>query len=230
MHRVRAVLVAASAVFALSIPSLSFARDDTHAKEHGFSYGTDDDGLTWAVVDGSGTSMSGQLDHATIETLRDRFGDRFLYIEDDEGGYGITDRGLVARARRASERIGRYGREIGELARTQARLSISEVRPKMRRGELLREQAELRREIDRAERDGEPTEALQRRLDRVTARMEAEDHVDRSLELSSEEKRDLTRRRDRAKTRLQEAVRQMNEEMRDILSTAKERHLAEPVD
>jgi hypothetical protein len=185
MHPIRAVALAASAVLALSIPSLSLAHGNPHAKEHGFAYGTEDE-FTWAIIDGGSTSMSGQLDHDRIETLKDRFGDRFLYIEDDDDGYVITERALVERARRASRRIGRYGREIGEIASTQAKLSLSEARSRMR---------------------GE-----------------------RGFELSSEEKRDLTKRRDLAKTRLHEAVEQINEEMRDILREAKSRRIAERVD
>ena len=234
MHPIRAAAVAASVVLILAAPSLSRAHGDSHAnshaKDHGFAYGNHGDDFTWAVVDGDNTSMSGQLDHPTLEQLRDRFGERFLYIEDDEDGYVITDRAMVERARRATQRIGRYGREIGEIARTQAKLSLSESRPKIRRAELLREQAELRREIDRAERQGEPTDRLERRLDRVTSRLEVEDQVYRVFALSSDEKRDLTRRRDEAKARLHEAVEQVNREMRDILRDAKDRRIAEPVD
>ena len=230
MHRIRRAALAAAAALVLAAPSLVFAHGDSHAKQHGFAYGNHGDDFTWAVVDGGATSMSGQLDHPTLEQLKDRFGERFLYIEDDEDGYVITDRAMVERARRATERIGRYGREIGEIARTQAKLSLSDARPKMRRAELLREQAELRREIDRAERQGEPTDRLERRLDRVTTRLEVEDQVYRGFELSSDEKQDLTRRRDEAKARLHEAVEQVNREMRDILRDAKDRRIAEPVD
>lgn len=183
MHPIRAVALAASAVLALSSPTLSFAHGETHAPEHGFAYGNDDE-FTWAIIDGGSSSMSGQLDSETIETLKDRYGDRFLYIEDDENGYAITDRTLVERARRASKRIGEYGREIGEIARTQAKLSLSEARPRFRRG----------------------------------------------FELSTGEKRDLTKRRDRAKARLHEAVEQTNEEMHEILREAKSRRIAELVD
>ncbi|HYJ34411.1 MAG TPA: hypothetical protein VE326_14475 [Candidatus Binatia bacterium] len=226
----RAVALAASAALVLAAPALSLARGESHAKQHGYAYGNDGDDFTWAVVDGQSTSMSGQLDHPTLQDLKDRFGDRFLYIEDDEDGYVITDRAMVERARRATQRIGQYGREIGEIARTQVKLSMSEARPKLRRAELLREQAELRREIARAEREGEPTDRLERRLDRVTTRLEADEEVDRGFELSSDEKRDLTRRRDEAKARLHEAVEQVNREMRDILRDAKGRRIAEPVD
>lgn len=229
MHPIRAVALAASAALALSVPCLSLAHEEDHGAQHGFAYGHDDD-FTWAIFDEGSTSMSGQLDPETIETLKDRFGNRFLYIEEDEDGYVITDRALVERARRASRRIGQYGREIGEIAATQAKLSMSEARPKMRRAELLLEQAELRRKIDRAERRGDDTEELERKLDRVTTTLEATDQAYRGFELSSEEKRDLTKRRDRAKTRLHEAVERTNGEMRDILREAKSRRIAERVD
>ncbi|HTM00729.1 MAG TPA: hypothetical protein VL503_06355 [Candidatus Omnitrophota bacterium] len=230
MHPIRAAALAALAALVLAAPSLSPAHGDSHASQHGYAYGNDRDDFTWAVVDGGNTSMSGQVDHPTLDQLKDRFGERFLYIEDDEDGYVIIDRAMVERAHRATERIGRYGREIGEIARTQAKLSLSEARPKIRRAELLREQAELRREIDRAERQGEPTDRLERRLDRVTTRLEVEDQVYGGFALSSDEKQDLTRRRDEAKARLHEAVEQVNREMRDILRDAKERRIAEPVD
>jgi hypothetical protein len=229
MHPIRAVALAAAAVLAVSIPTLSFAHDESHGTEHGDSYGTDD-GFTWAIIEGDNSSMSGQLDHDLIEKLKDRFGDRFLYVEDDEDGYVITDRALVERAHRASRRIGQYGREIGEIARTQVRLTLSESRPKIRRAELLREQAELRREIDRAEQRGDDTEALERRLDRLTTKLEVSDPVDQGFQLSAEEKQDLTKRRDHAKARLREAVKQTNDEMHSILREAKSRRIAERVD
>jgi hypothetical protein len=52
----------------------------------------------------------------------------------------------------------------------------------------------------------------------------------RNAQLTSEERRDLTERRDRASARLKKGMQKIEEDFRKILAEAKERHLAESVE
>jgi len=224
MHRIRAVMLAAGLVLTLAAPA---ARADNFSSGYGF--GNDDD-FAWTIVSGDNTSMSGQLDQEKLDDLKDRFGSRFLYIEDKDQGWVITNRGLIDRAQRASQRIGKYGREIGEMARASAKLALDARRPNREIGRLREERRELRREIDRAERNGDSTDELEKELFKVNVAIQANEGMAQSWKLSSEERDDLTRRREAASAKLREAVREIHQEMRDILQDARERHLAERVD
>lgn len=225
MLRIRAVLLAASAATALCLPVSALA----HSDSHGFAFGNDGD-FDWAIVSDNNTSMSGQFDPGVLEDLKDRFGSHFLMIEDHRERYVITDRELFERAQRASQRIGRYGREIGEIARAQASLAMEKSRPKVKAAKLRVKQRELERKIDRAEREGEPTDDLERELEDVTIRLEATESASRSFARTDDERENLKRRRDDAKVRLHREVEKINDEMRDILRSAKTRRLAERVD
>lgn len=224
MNRIRTVLLAAGLALTLIAPA---ALAGHHSSRFGFG---DDDDFSWTIVAGDNTSMSGQLDPEKLDDLKDRFGSRFLYIRDKDQGWVVTNHEMIERAQRASERIGRYGREIGEMARASAKLALEARRPTRDIARLREERRELRREIERAERNGDATDDLEQELFQVNIAIQANEGIAQNWKLSSEERDDLTRRREAASAKLHEAVREIHQEMRDILQDARERHLAEPVD
>ena len=226
MSRVPMVFLAITFVLATASPAPSSG--------HSYAFGTHDDkdqGLGWAIVDGENTSMSDMRGLESLDDLKSRFGDEFLYIREGRDQYVIEDEKLVARARQAARGIQKYGKEIGELARAQARLALGVSRQDRRVDKLERAQAKLERRIERAAERNQSTEDLERELDKITAELESiEDHDDRGEQLSSGEVREMTRRREEASKQLQRGVREVQNEIREILRDAKRRGLAERLD
>jgi hypothetical protein len=147
MHRTLPVVLAA-AILSLAVPGTSSA--DSYA------YGSDqdeEDSFGWAIISGENTSMSDMRDLDSMDDLKDRFGDEFLYIRDGKDRYVISDPGMVERALEASQQIRKYGKEMGKLARAQARIAVDEsLQSWGGRGDRLSasEKKELRRRSDEA--------------------------------------------------------------------------------
>ena len=122
MHRTpTATAVLAAAILCLAVPGSSSA--------YSYAYGSDrdeEDSFSWAIIAGGNTSMSNMRDLDSIDDLKDQFGDEFLYIRDGKDRYVISDPGMVERALEASKEIRKYGKEMGKLARAQARLAVDE--------------------------------------------------------------------------------------------------------
>jgi len=235
MPRIRAVAIAGFALFVLALPVLVAAHSDSHKSKsshrsnHSFSFGDDDD-FGWSIVtDGGSTTMSG-LDSRDIEDLKDRFGDEFLVIRDHDERFVITDSDMIDRAQRTTRRISEYGREIGELARAQAKLALAGMSTRRDVERLREKRRELQRELDRAEREGEDTDALDHQLMSLDIQIQVHQSMARNNRLSSEERRDLERQRDKASESLRREVKKIEADMRDILREAISRGLAERVD
>lgn len=223
MHSLSRCLLAV-AVVAVALPSAAVARSSSHS----MSFGTDDE-FAWAIISDQHQSMSGGID-MDLEELKDQYGDRFLVVRDGDERYVITDEGLVRRAERSASEIRKYGTEIGEIARTQARLSLSENRQDKSIAKLSKRRKALEKAIEVSERRRESTDDLEQDLFRIRVEMQALEGVQRGFALTSDERDDLSRRRDVAKERLQRGVRRIQRDMREILETAKSRGLAERVD
>jgi hypothetical protein len=218
-------------VFAAALLSAAVAPPSTSADS--YSFGSDQDeggGFGWAIISGGSSSMSEMQDLDSIDDLKARFGDNFLYVREGHDRYVIKDRKLVSRAQEAAKEIGKFGREIGDLARAQARVAVDESLEARRQAKMMRIQKRLEREIDRRARRGEPTRDLERALDDVTSEIGSFEPPDRGDRLTASDRRDLTRRREEASERLHQGVRQIKREMREILREAKSRGLAERLD
>ena len=95
---------------------------------------------------------------------------------------------------------------------------------------LERAERELEREIERSEREGESTQGLKRALGHIREELKALPDEDENTGLSASERDDLRRQSDEARKHLQDAVRKMRRDIRDILREAKERGKAEKLD
>ena len=233
MHR-RIVIAFAAAALAVVPPALTRAHSADHGSmhgdaDHGFAYGDDED-FGWAVVSGDQTSMSGALDHGTLESLKERFGDDFLVVDDGGHRFVITDEKMLDRAQEAARDLQKYGREIGVIARTQARLALGGARPDRRIERLERRRAAVEREMRDEERRGESTDDLEIDLMQLQAQLDALKGIQKGFALTDDQRGDLTRRKEEAEDRLRRCVRKIHDEMKDILKEAKSRHLAEPVE
>jgi hypothetical protein len=224
MHR-RIVIAFAAAVLAVVPPALTRA----HSTDHGSAHGDADD-FGWAIVSGDDVSTSGWPDHPMLESLKERYGDEFLVVVDHERRFVIADEKLVERAQDAARDLKKYGREIGEIARAQARLSLGDARQDRGIARLERRCARLQQELRDQARDDESTGSLEEELLQVKAELQALESVQRSFALTSDDRKDLTKRQEEASERLRRAVGHINATMQDILKDARARHLAEPVE
>jgi len=190
----------------------------------------DDDDFSWAVVTQGGRAISGNVVQGDpISKLKDRYHSDFLYIRDHDERYVITDPDLIDKAREAGSHINRYSKEIGELANAEARLAMSRIADERRPG-LDRRRRDLEREIELRERQGQSTDDLEEELFRVRMETKSIESMSRSNQLTSGEREDLLRRRDRASARVKEGERKIEGEIRQILEDAKERGIADRVD
>jgi hypothetical protein len=224
MPRAHLVVLATAACFVLA-PTTSTA----HSNSHG-PYQDDKQGFGWALISGGNSSMSDMQDLDSIEDLKSRFGDDFLYIREGRDHFVIRDRKLVERAREAASQIQRHGKEIGKLARAEAALALSGSRVTRREAKLEALQSKLESRIERAERRGDPTEELERELDAVNRELDSVESDDARERLTGTERSKLSAQRDEAREGLERAVREIERDMREILRVAKQKHLAEPLD
>lgn len=234
-------LPAAAAVVALAFPSVSAAHSRSHAHSHahpavhghdgsiGYSFGDDDD-FHWAIVSDEGMNLSGHFDDDLIDDLKDRYDEPFLLVGEDDDRYLITDEELVERAQRAGQRIRDHAREIGDLARAQAKLSLADKRFDDRTEKLEKKHKALKKSLRDAERRGDPTDDLEQQLFQLRVALRALENVERGFALTSKEREELIEQRDAASKRLHRAVEGIKREMRDILKTARSRGLAERLD
>jgi hypothetical protein len=122
----RSKVLFASAVF---LASLAVVGMPAGTSAHGYGYGYDkDDDLGWAIISGDDTNISDMRDLDSMDDLKARFGDEFLYIRLDESRYVIRDRGLIKRAEDAAGPMKRAAKEIGMAAKMQAKAALSESR------------------------------------------------------------------------------------------------------
>ena len=229
MRRTAWLPFALVAMFILSSPVPSSAY--SHAT-HGYSYGFDfdeDEDFGWAVVtDGHNTSTN-LGDSDILQELKDRYDDDFLYVRDGKDQYVIRDPRYVERAKASSSEISKYGKEIGKFASAHAKLALSHVNTWGQRRSLEKAERELEREIRRSEREGESTAGLKRALRHIQEELDSISDDDHET-LSATEREDLRRQSDDARKHLQDAVRKMRRDIRDILREAKERGKAEKLD
>jgi hypothetical protein len=212
-----------SALAALAVTPPAFAH------KGGYSYGTDDD-FSWAFVSDHGRNISGNLNSDNIGKLRDRYDGEFLYIRDGEERWVITDPDLIDRAHHVEEQIKNYNREISEIANAEARFAMASMGNEKKRAKLVERRRDLQDEIDKLKDDGDDTRDLERELFQVKIDLEVLDSMHKNAQLSAEERRDLTERRDRASARLRKGMQKIEADLRKILAEAKERHLAERVE
>jgi hypothetical protein len=119
MPHAHLVVLATAACFVLA-PSTSTAHSNSHGSDQ-----DDKQGFGWALISGGNSSMSDMQDLDSIEDLKSRFGDDFLYVREGRDHFVIRDRKLVERAREAASQIQRHGKAIGKLARAEAALALS---------------------------------------------------------------------------------------------------------
>jgi hypothetical protein len=217
---------AALAVFALSTLTLAPA---AFAHKGGYAYGTDDD-FSWAFVSDHGRNISGNLNSDNIGKLKDRYDGEFLYIRDGEERWVITDPDMIDRAHRVEEQIKNYNKEISEIANAEAKFAMAGMNNDKKLAKLSQRRRALENEIDKLEERGEDTSDLDRELFEVKVESEALTSMHKNAQLTAEERRDLTERRDRASVRLQKGMQKIEGDLRRVLSDAKEQHLAERVD
>lgn len=190
----------------------------------------DEDDFGWALVTGGRHSMStGRVGWDSVQELRKRYGSDLLVVSDQDETWVITDRKLVDRAQRSARKIKNMEPEIGEMAEAQAKLSLSDADHREEKERLRKKQAALRKKIRAAQDEGEPTEDLERDLFHVNVGLDAIEGMARDHRLSSAEREDLTRRRDRATVKVNAGMRKINDEIRGLLDEAKSRGLARRV-
>src|SRR5262245_8719803 len=228
MDALKRFTLAVSVLSALAMASPSLAHTGT-----GYGYGfDDDDDFGWAFISDHGRSISGNMgshESERLGELQNRY-DKFLYIRDKDEHYVITDDELMERGRRTIMQIQNYSKEIGEIAGAEAKFAMEKVGHEKQREQLVRKRKELEKEIDRLEARGEDTSDLERELFSVDVNIQVVTSMKQSSQLSDEERRELTERRDRASARLKKGWSKIKAEMREILDDAKERHLAKRID
>ena len=232
MRRIALVPLALVALLTLVTPIPSSAH--SHPSAHAYSFGFDNDedkDFGWAVVSDGKTNCTNLSDFDVINELKDRYDGDFLYVRDGKDQFVIRDPRMVERALASSREISKYGGEIGKFASAQAKLALSRVGMTGQRLSLERAERELEREIERSEREGESTQGLKRALGHIREELKAlHDDEDDDTGLSASERDDLRRQSDEARKHLQDAVRKMRRDIRDILREAKERGKAEKLD
>ena len=130
MHRSLTLVLAATVTLVLASPAPAGAHSYAHGSDHDSDFG-------WMILSGGNSSMSDMHDLDSIDDLKERFGDEFLYVRDGEDRHVITDRRLIARAQESTKQIRKYGKEIGEIARAQARLAVDKSLYGMRQSKRL---------------------------------------------------------------------------------------------
>jgi chromosome segregation ATPase len=217
---------AAIAVFALSTLTLAPA---AFAHKNGYAYGMDDD-FAWAFVSGHGKNISGNLNSDNITKLFHRYDGEFLYIRDGEERWVITDPDLVDRGHRAEEQIKNYNKEISEIANAEAKFAMAGMNNDKKLAKLDARRRSLEDQIDKLGARGEDTSDLEKELFEVKVEAQALSSMHQNAQLSAEERRDLTERRDRASVRLKKGMQKIESDFRKILSDARQEHLAERVE
>lgn len=228
-----------AAALALILTGAAYGSDHSHGSDHygsdySYSYGHDwhsRDSLSWAIVSPDQNSTTTNLDdRESLDDMKEKYGDSFLYIRQGSERYVIQDKGLMKRAQDAAKPMQEAGRELGEAVSLQVKEAFAGYHGRHEEGELIRKQARLARQIVRRSMRGEPTDDLEREQDRVSREIEklsddraheADENVDRVTR--SEKTKAATKR-------VQDAAHHVHEEMRSILRDAKSRNLAKRID
>ena len=100
--------------------TLSLAAGRPAASGYSYGYDEDPDHFGWAIISDGNTSMSGMDDLDSLDRLKSKFGDEFLYLRVDEARYVVRDRALMKRAKDAARPLQEAGQEVGKAARAQA--------------------------------------------------------------------------------------------------------------
>lgn len=213
MSRLLWSFLSAAVILAIAPPPAAAGHEPANRRTHP---SRDEGELGWVLVSDGITSMSDSNDLESVDALRARYGDRFLLLRDGNDRYLIRDEGLIDRAEHATRSIKLYGKEIGLLARSRAgdafgKKSSRKIAAMAQRGPRDASDARLEREVEELIRDMERLGAASRPADAARSR-------------------DLERRSDVVSKQLHEAVRQGQEEMRQILEDAKTRDLAKQAD
>lgn len=193
------------------------------------SFGMDEN-FRWAFVSDHGRNISGNLNHENISALKGRYKQDFLYIRDGDESWVITDPDMIARGHRAEEQIKNYNKEISEIANAEAKFAMAGMINDKKVAKLEARRRSIEDEIDKLGARGEDTSDLEQELFEVKVEAEALSSMHRNAHLTSEERRDLTERRDRAQARLSKGMQKIEADFRTILSDAREQHLAERVE
>jgi len=193
----------------------------------GASAGSDRFG--WTLVSGKSQSNMGDVSPNRINELRHRYGRRFLAIQDGDEMYVITDKALVRRGEDTTMVIHEYQPDIADMAQAEAQLSLSEQNHEDEKAELRARRKEIRKSIDDNERRGRSTEDLEQELFQADVQLQAIRGIEESSRLTDQEKRKLTRQRDKASVKVKVGTDRINRGMRELLEDAKGAGKAERV-
>jgi hypothetical protein len=235
MSRLLWSFLAAALVAVAAPPSPAVGHEHSPGYAYGYDSGSEDraDDFGWMIVTDENTSVSDMGGLESLDELRDRFGSNFLYFRDGDDHYVVRDQELIDRAERAGRDIKIYGKELGMLARAKVHGAFGSRKSAQKSAQKMavigRRQAELGREIARRSMNGESTERLERELEQLSEDMEVLQENLHAGEATASESRELEQKSEAMSKRLQRAVREAEQEMRDILHDAKARHLAKRV-
>src|SRR5262249_5230888 len=150
----------------------------------------------------------------SLDDMKDKYGDEFLYIRLRDERYVITDKGLMKRAEDAAKPMQEAGRELGEAVSAQVKEALGSSHHWSEQGELIREQARLTRQIVRRSMRGEPTDDLEREQDRLSRDIErlSDDRTREAADRVDQQERSAKTRT--ATKKLQDAAQHAHEEIR----------------
>jgi hypothetical protein len=214
-------LIAAIVAVAVALPSSAVADDHSHGHHAGRR-----DNLGWVIVSGGMTSLSDMGDLESLEGFRNRFGSRFLYLRDGEDHYVIKDEEMIGRAQRAARSIKVYGKEMGMLARFEIQGTRGSGKS-ARKVAAMQQHPASRGEVARRSPRDESNERLEREVAELLQDMDALGADPRRGDDATP--RDLKWRSDALSKRLEKAVHEGHEDMREVLRDAKKRNLAKRV-
>jgi hypothetical protein len=223
--------LAAAIVVVAAAASPSSAVGEEHSNRHTHGYNSSDDehdNLGWVIVSGGITSMSDMRDLESLEDFRHRFGSCFLYLRDGDDHYLIQDEEMIDRAQRAARSIKLYGKEMGMLARFKVQGTLGS-RKSARKIAAMQRRPALPEEVSRRSPRDESNERLEREFAELIEDMGALRTDPHQADGTAVKLRDLERRSEDLSKRLEKAVHEGREEMRDVLHDAKAQHLAKRV-
>ena len=224
MSRNHVVLAALAFLASVLLPAAASAN-----KSYSYGYDTDRDRFGWAIVS-EGNSTTTDLDsQQVLDRLKEEYDGDFLFFRDGDDTYVIRDRAMIERAQRAAKPVNDAGRELGEAVSVQVREALGNSKDARERARLARSIGRLSREIARAERRGDDTEDLERDLDRLQRQLDDLEESTGAEKMTVKEKTKIKMRSEEASRNLKQATQRLQNEMREILSDAKARRLAEPV-
>jgi len=173
----------------------------------------------WVIVSGGNTSATQMSDLESVDQLRRRFGQDFVYFRDGRDHWVIRDRAMIDRALRTTHSMKLYAKELTLLARFQVEGALATAKGSRKVAAAIELQKsdgardDVAMELERAIRE------MNRAIDGLPAGASG-----------TGESRDLQRRSESLSRRLEVAVSQAQRDLRDLLREAKERHLAQRVD